>query len=265
MDPFEEFEFKPLTDGLGFHKKKPAANTAAASTPLDQTSPKADPFAKNSLKSKGLELLEEPGADPLRSPLPRKNRTALPTAPGNLTEVGGDGSAAVDEILKTLQKNRRLDFETSKEKISQTTPKLELKKSVWSFSAAILDAMLVVAASLLCMIVVLVATKADLIGNLSNPDGQGMIYLSLFSVFAGVCFIYLVGNRIFVGCTPGEWAFDQCVGKPEELNTTSYTLSVIARSLLVIATGFITLPILSVLTNKDIAGNITGARLFKKA
>ena len=33
MDPFEEFEFKPLTEGLGFHKKKanpvkpePAAN-----------------------------------------------------------------------------------------------------------------------------------------------------------------------------------------------------------------------------------------------
>lgn len=264
MDPFEEFEFKPLTDGLGFHKKKPAANNALTSTSIEESLP-ADPFAKSSIKNKGLELLEEPGADPLRPPLPRKTRTPLPSAPGNLTEVGGDGSAAVDEILKTLQKNRRLDFEKSQQKISQTAAKIELKKSVWSFSAAILDAMLVVAASLLCMIVVLVATKADLIGNLSNPDGQGMIYLSLFAVFAGVCFVYLVVNRIFVGCTPGEWAFDQCIGKPEELNTASYTGAVIFRTLLIIATGFITLPVLSILMNKDIAGNITGARLYKKA
>jgi hypothetical protein len=264
MDPFEEFEFKPLTDGLGFHKKKP---TAAAATPIEET-PASDPFAKNTLKTKGLELIEEPSTDPLRPPLPRKGRTPLPSAPGNLTEVGGDGTpstTAVDEILKTLQKNRRLDFDISKEKISQTKTQVEFKKSTWSFSAAILDTMLVVAASLLCMIVVLIATKADLIGNLTNPDGQGMIYLSLLSVLAGVCFIYLVGNRIFVGCTPGEWAFDQCVGKPEELNTTPYTVSVVLRSLLVIATGFITLPILSVLMNKDIAGNLTGARLYKKA
>lgn len=263
MDPFEEFEFKPLTDGLGFHKKKPAAAKINTSNPMEETAP-SNTFAKNTLKNQGLELLEEPSTDPLRPPLPRKGRTPLPSAPGNLTEVGGDGSAAVDEILKTLQKNRRLDFDNSAQKISQTTKREELKKSVWSFSASILDTMLVVAASLLCMIVVLVATKADLIGNISNPDAQGMIYLSMFAVLATVCFIYLVGNRIFVGCTPGEWAFDQCVGKPEELNTVSYTLGVIGRSLLVIATGFVILPLLSVLMNKDIAGNITGARLYKK-
>jgi hypothetical protein len=263
MDPFDEFEFKPLTDGLGFHKKKPTQQ--AASFDIEPKVPAADPFAKNTLKNQGLELLEEPGTDPLRPPLPRKGRTPLPTAPGNLTEVGGDGSAAVDEILKTLQKNRRLDFENSKQKITQTAPKAELKKSVWSFSASILDAMLVVAASLLCMIIVLVVTKADLIGNLSNPDSSGMIYLSLASVFASVCFIYLVVNRIFVGCTPGEWAFDQVVGKPEELNTAKFTGAVIVRSLVVIATGLIVMPILSVLMNKDIAGNISGAKLYKKA
>ncbi len=262
MDPFEEFEFKPLTDGLGFHKKKPTPAAAANST-LEESAPN-DPFAKTALKKQGLELLEEPSADPLRPPLPRKGRTPLPTAPGNLTEVGGDGSAAVDEILKTLQKNRRLDFDNTAQKISQTAKKEEFKKSTWSFSAAILDTMLVVAASLLCMIVVLVATKADLIGNIANPDAQGMIYLSMFAVLASVCFIYLVGNRIFVGCTPGEWAFDQCVGKPEEINTVPYTLGVIGRSLLVIATGFIVLPLLSLFMNKDIAGNITGARLYKK-
>lgn len=252
MDPFEEFEFKPLTDGLGFHKKK---QTGSVSTPA--------------LKDQGLELIEESSTDPLRPPLPRKKSAPITATPGSLTEVGGDGtsSTAVDEILKTLQKNRRLDFEKStesKQKLATASRKEEFKATTFSFSAAMLDAMLVVAASLLCMIILLVITKVDLIRNLSNPDAQGMIYLSTLSLFAGVAFIYLTVNRIFVGCTPGEWAFDQRIGKPEELNKASYSLKVVARSFVVIATGFIVLPILSILFNKDMAGSITGARLFKK-
>ncbi|MBV2168615.1 MAG: RDD family protein [Bdellovibrio sp.] len=258
MDPFEEFEFKPLTDGLGFHKKKSAA-------PAKENT-KADTFSKNLLKDQGLELIEETSTDPLRPPLPRKSRSApIPQAPGSLTEVGGDGSAAVDEILKTLQKNRRLDFENSKQKMTQTNTKQEYKKATWSFSAAFLDGMLVVASSLLCMIILLVITKVDLIGNLTNPDAQGMIYLATLSLFAGVSFIYLTLNRIYLGCTPGEWAFDQRIGKPEELNKATYSLKVVARSLLVIATGFVVLPLLSLLTGKDLAGSMSGANLYKKA
>lgn len=262
MDPFEEFEFKPLTDGLGFHKKKQANPASQASEESFIATPR--------IKDQGLELIEESSTDPLRPPLPRKKAaTTLPPTPGGLTEVGGDGasSAAVDEILKTLQKNRRLDFEksTAKQKFTGTATKEEFKKTTFSFSAALLDGMLVVAASLLCMIILLVVTKVDLIGNLTNPDSQGMIYLATFCLFAGVSFIYLTVNRIFIGCTPGEWAFDQRIGKPEELNKASYSLKVVARSLLVIATGFVVLPLLSVLFNKDITGSFTGAQLFKKA
>lgn len=252
MDPFEEFEFKPLTDGLGFHKKKSAT-------------PNKDGMK---LSSPGLELIDESSTDPLRPPLPRKKNSAssLPPTPGSLTEVGGDGttSAAVDEILKTLQKNRRLDFDNGKKKIS-ATEKDEYIPTTWSLSAAMLDGMLIVAASLLCMIILLVVTKVDLIANLTNPDSQGMIYLATGSLFATVAFIYLSLNRIYLGWTPGEWAFDRRIGKPEDLNKAIYSLKVVARSLLVILTGFIALPILSILFNKDLAGTITGARLYKKA
>lgn len=261
MDPFEEFEFKPLTDGLGFHKKKSAASTATAKGHLT-----GDIFAKNMIKDQGLELIDESSTDPLRPPLPRKKSSSMiPPTPGALTEVGGDGSAAVDEILKTLQKNRRLDFENTKQKAAPAPTKEEYKKATWSVSAAMLDGMLVIAASLLCMIILLMVTKVDLVRNLTNPDSQGMVYLSTAALLAGVAFIYLTLNRIYVGFTPGEWAFDQRVGKPEELNKASYSLRIVGRSLLVIATGFIVLPIISLLMNKDIAGSITGAQLYKKA
>ncbi|MGZ3770743.1 MAG: metalloendopeptidase [Bdellovibrio sp.] len=263
MDPFEEFEFKPLTDGLGFHKKK-SANSAQENTKSENT------FASHLIKDQGLELINEASPDPMRSPLPRKNQSPQIPSLNGLTETidgstGTVSSSAVDEILKTLKKNRRLDFEKPAQKISQATAKEEFKKTTWSFSAAMLDAMLVVAASLLCMIILLVITKADLIGNLSNPDAQGMIYISTLSLFAGVSFIYLTLNRIYIGCTPGEWAFDQRIGKPEDLNKTSYSLKVVGRSLLVIFTGFIVFPVLSVILGKDLAGSVTGVELYKKA
>lgn len=257
MDPFEEFEFKPLTEGLGFHKKK--SPTAKSSADLDSSFEVTKPGS--SFSHTGLSLLEEEGLDPLRSPLPRKNSGPAPEPEATST------STAVDEILKTLQKNRRLDFENKPAtKISaQVTPrKVEYKEDVWNFSSALLDGMLVMAASLLCMIVLLMITKADLIANLTHPDDGGMIYLSTFALLATVTFIYLVVNRMFTGSTPGEWAFEQRLGKPPELETYQYPLKVAARSLLVIATGFIVLPILSLILKKDIAGKITGAKLYKK-
>lgn len=250
MDPFEEFEFKPLTDGLGFHKKKPM---------------KSESNKELLIKNHGLDLIEESSPDPLRPPLPRKNRTTAP----DLTEIGGapspSASSAVDEILKTLQKNRHLDFEKSKEaKIEANKKTEEYKLTNWNFSSGLLDAMLVVAASLLCMIILLVITRADLIGNLTHPDSQGLIYVATFSLFAGVSFIYLLVNRVFLGYTPGEWAFDQRIGKPAETNTPMYTLKVAARSALVVMTGFILFPFLSLLLGYDLAGAITNARLMKK-
>lgn len=259
MDPFEEFEFKPLTDGLGFHKKKASASS-------EETIAEKGNARSSVLKDKGLELIEEASND-LRPPLPRKKSTsAIPAAPGSLTEIGGDGSsnAAVDEILKTLQKNRRLDFENTKTKITATPKAEEYVPTRWNFSASLLDGMLVLAASLLCMIILLVITKVDLIGNLTHPDENGMIYIATISMFAGVSFIYLVINRIFMGATPGEWAFDQRVGRPADVNTTMYSVRVIARSALVVLTGMIVFPILSLLMNKDIAGRISGAQLHKK-
>lgn len=258
MDPFEEFEFKPLTEGLGFHKKKASAQKAAD---LDSSFEVTKPG--KSLNQTGLSLLEEEAVDPLRPPLPRKSAT--PTIP--VEPETSPSSSAVDEILKTLQKNRRLDFETkAATKVQQqVAPKTEeYKAGVWSFSSGLLDGMLVIAASLLCMIVVLMVTKADLIANLTTPDESGMIYLATFSLLASVSFIYLLVNRMFLGATPGEWAFEQRIGQPEEVTTAMYSIRVLARSILVIATGFIVLPILSLILNKDIAGEITGAHLVKK-
>lgn len=257
MDPFEEFEFKPLTEGLGFHKKKGPAQKA---TDLDSSFEVTRPAAKNS-HTDGLSLLEEEAVDPLRPPLPRKSSMTTPAEPET-----SPSSSAVDEILKTLQKNRRLDFETkTTNKTTVPTAKTEeYKPDVWNFSSAFLDGMLVIASGLLCMIIVLLVTKADLIANLARPDDAGMVYLATFALFSTVTLIYLLVNRMFLGSTPGEWAFEQRIGRPADMTEAMYSVRVLARSLLVIATGFVVLPLLSLIMNRDIAGEITGAPLLKK-
>lgn len=285
MDPFEEFEFKPLTEGLGFHKKKAAGAKFVKEEEQETFS------SQKFIRDQGLSLLDEnPSTTPLSATLPRKKspNTSAPSALMEETlDITSPSAGAVDEILKTLQKNRRMniDEEAPKNKVNaptftkhkvapqkiaaKTAPvniahKEQPKETAWSFSAGILDTMLVVAASLLCMIILLVITKVDLIGNLTHPDAYGMIYLATFGIFATVSFVYLTANRVFLGYTPGEWAFDQQVGKDADLNTAAFSLRVIARSLLVIATGFILFPIISMILNKDFAGKVSGAKLYRK-
>lgn len=309
MDPFEEFEFKPLTDGLGFHKKK--ASGAKFTKEEESIS------SKKFIKDQGLSLLDETTANPLSTPLPRKKTTVSKTKPATVIdsdtglEKEESSSAAVDDILKSLQKNRRFNFDednsisntetssnthvgpaTMKSKSSavtartgiQTTSykstfkttstatptpvatpvKEEFKETSLNFSSGLLDSMLIVAASILCMIILLIVTKADLIGNLTNPDEYGMIYIATAGMFAMVAFVYLTVNRVFIGQTPGEWAFDQRIGVPSDLNTRNFTVKVIGRSALIVLTGFIILPILSLILKKDIAGQLTGAKIMRK-
>lgn len=248
MDPFDEFEFKPLTEGLGFHKK--------SSENIRTFEP-----AK---RDKGLSLLDEVTApNSLTLPLPRKSRHKIENFNGGFEEPT-TASTAVDDILKNLQKNRHFDIENTTASLKNPKTTEEFKPAIWNFSSTFLDSMLVLAASLLCMIILLMITHVDLVANLTKPDDGGMIYLATAGLFFTVTFIYMLINRVFLGCTPGEWAFDQRIGKPEQLTQVSYTFRVAARTLLVMFTGFIILPIASLITGKDIAGIITGASLFKK-
>lgn len=253
MDPFDEFEFKPLTEGLGFHKKK--SETAPEKSEAKSKRP------ESLLRDKGFSLLEEEVTNnTLSQPLPRKSRHKIENF-----EEPSTSTTAVDDILKNLQKNRHFDMENTTAALKNTKTTEEYKPTNWSFSATFLDGMLILASSLLCMIIMLTVTRVDLVANLKNPDEAGMIYMATLALIMAVTFIYMVVNRAFLGCTPGEWAFDQRIGKPEQMTTLSYVPRLAARTLLVMITGYIVLPIVSLFTGKDAAGSITGVTLHKKA
>lgn len=236
----DDFEFKPLTEGLGFHKKSQEKVSTKNSTPLQfQTEPSMDLSINPPLPRKGFESTQGLRKNP---------------APAN----------TVDEILRTLNEKRNIDFQGEKSKLNEPAP-IVYKPSSWDISAGLLDAMLVTASTLLCLIVLLVVTRIDLFANLYRPDGQGLVYWSLAGLVASVAWIYLVSHRVFLGFTPGEWVFDQRLGRPEEFGTSQYALKAIARSTIVLLTGFIVFPLISFAMNRDYLGKLLGVELVRRA
>lgn len=232
----DDFQFKPLTEGLGFHKKP----------------------EKKLEKKSFLDVDMTVDAD-LTSPLPRKTiEPVLPIVPSS-TPVQNQ---TVNEILKTLNQKKKFDF-LDKSKLHEK-PLETFKATRMDFSASLLDSMLITAGTLFCLIVLLLVTNVDLFANLYHPDSQGLIYLSLFTLVAGVSWIYMVANRVYLGFTPGEWVFDQRLGRPEQMGSAAYALKTAARATLVIVTGYVLFPIISFLFNRDFLGRMMGLELVRK-
>lgn len=277
-DPFEEFEFRPINEGLGFHRKQ-KNNFSISSTSLSNstTSISSRPGNLNSSNNMGLDLAststsfnqnitpKSSNTNFFEAPLPRHDsRTDSSKKSFSVPTIEDDSIAkaqtAVNQILKNLNNKRQTDFiyETEKQKT-------ELKKSKPFFLAATLDAMLISAVFLISMIAMLSVTKVDLFLNLSHAESSRFVYIATIGLFLTVTFIYMVISRSFSGCTPGEWAFDQhCGGGEIKMNALIYVPRVVLRTLLVMITGFITLPTLSYFLNKDLAGEMSGISLFIK-
>ena len=268
-DPLEEFEFRPINEGLGFHRKNKAATTSfdmgagAQSTNQNFTvRPTTTPTVHSNTQINTA--LNSPGTT-FSAPLPRTTYNTPSTAKTsfNIPTVEDDSIAkaqnAVNEILKNLNHKRQMDFAGETERMNY-----DLKKSRPLFFAASLDAMLIIAAFLMSMIAMLSITKVDLFLNLSHPETSGLIYLATGLLFVTVAFIYMVINRAFMGFTPGEWAFDQRCGQEKDMQSLMYIPRIVFRSLIVVGTGFITMQLLSYLFNKDVAGQMSGVVLFRK-
>jgi hypothetical protein len=107
-------------------------------------------------------------------------------------------------------------------------------------------------------------TKVDLSAILRGLNNDEITLISLGVFFVAVIQMYVVTARSFFGRTLGEWTFDVQLGKTEDQSKTFYPLKVVARSLLVTATGLIVLPILSLVVGRDLAGDLLGLHLYQQ-
>jgi len=244
-DPFEEFEFKPLTEGLGFHRNKDNSRL---------TEKKMEISSNLEFRNPNLQFQNE---------LPSFKNTKINRPQINIPTIEDDSIAkaqsAVNEILKNLNHKKQ-----SEELLAKNKKKLVWKNTTPSLLAGFLDSMLITAGFLLALIAMLTITKVDLISNISNPGNNYIIWLATSALLASVTLIYMVVCRTYMGYTPGEWAFDQRCGTELQQASPSYILKVTFRTLVVITTGFLPIVLISMILKNDFMSLITGLQIQKQ-
>ena len=295
MDPFDDFEMKPITQGLGFHKRKVADDEIAHE--VTKEIPKAET---------GQYLGEEQELQELMSALDRVSNS-LADSMANVTQVETKEKVDLEqdiEIIEALPRKavhiepphlgrnmppiiedipvapkipekipnvpRESKVSTPLKKTSASvrrgaadSPVRNLKPAVFSFSSALLDMMVVLAMALLFLISLLLVTGIKLAMVFKGLQSDIMTQLSMGMLYVAVLQLYVIVSRSFFGKTLGEWTFDFQMGDSEQIKSAVYPILVLWRSLVIVGTGVVTLPLLSIIFRKDIASYITGLQFYK--
>lgn len=258
-DILEEFEFRPLSEGLGFYKKAPSLDNS-----LDNLDNSLD---KRFHDNRGTrDNFESSASQPpvITQPLPRKIQG---TSSPEQTRGGKSGGSNPTELLKLRFPKRPDLIENSpiKTSLGKSPPtSSNLQPTIWDPGAVFLDSLLLIAFYLLCLIGLIVTTHVDFFASLSQPDEQKLVYWSLAALFGSLTWIYLVASRIFLGATPGEWVFDQQLGTNEQIGSDRYAIVVVGRTTLTLITGLFLVPLISFGLNRDFIGQWMGVELRKK-
>jgi uncharacterized RDD family membrane protein YckC len=300
MDPFDEFEFKPLTDGLGFHKKTVTLKEGLKSTgvledelqSVPHSMPKSllDETARSSKKHSFDDVLSALEKTPLArsgatgtpeltftEPLPRKEKKQAMELNINPVQSPFPQPGAYKSPLKipTYNENKIGDFvDEEKPAVAANTvgtrrgaadsPQRNLFPAAVSFSSAILDGIIVFALSLVFLVALLMITKVDLSVVTKNLGKDLMTQVSLGVLFVAVMQMYAIISRSFFGRTLGEWTFDMQLGRDDEQGSEKYPLRVALRSLITTVTGLVLLPLISSVMGQDLAGRLSGVQLFRQ-
>lgn len=292
MDPFDEFEFKPLTDGLGFHKKQVSLKdglkrsgvledelqgipTSIPQTLIeDKPAVKTPPIKKHTFEDV-LSALEK---TPIKTPamnVDLKFTETLPREPEKkkamdveIPTVPVQSPFPRSEVFKApLTKKIPMQSDLASvgtRRGAADSPQRKLFPATISFESVVLDFVIVMGLSLVFMVALLLVTKVDLNIVIKNVGRDLMTQLSLSVLFVAVMQMYVVIARSFFGRTLGEWTFDMQLGEDDEQSRENYPLKVAMRSLITTVTGLVFLPLISTALGRDIAGQITGLQLYKQ-
>lgn len=290
MDPFEEFEMKPITEGLGFHKKASAKSESISDLALELDKPATPQTAVQANPTKDRLEQATQNLDDLLStadkaqkkvsftnPLPRMgeseraNRKPNPDlgfpldAPATIENPFKDKiNPAVDTTPGSLIPDPQLAEHHMTQRGSSDSLVDNLKPVSVSFASSVLDIMIVFAVSLIFMVSLLLVTGVQLETIISSVQIDLMTQIVLAVFYLSVYQMYILVSRCFFGKTLGEWTFEYQMGDDEQIEKTSYPLKIIVRSLVHILTGFVVLPLLSFLFKKDLSYYVTGLQLYQR-
>ncbi len=274
-DPMEEFEFKPLTEGLGFHKKQvdlkgQVQKSGILQAELGKTIPSRlniefEPEKKTKTYEDLLAALEKPirheskdsklGLE-ITQPLPRDKAQAKTIKQ----------EALVEEVLRnpSLSPATQAWADPGVRRGAADSPQSPLVAASACVPSAVLDMVVIFALSLIFVVSLLMVTKVDLLSVMLSTRTDLMTQVSFALLFVCVLQMYVVIARSFFGRTLGEWTFDHQMGTSEQHQKGYYPILVTWRSLFILLTGVVVFPVLSLLFGKDLTAKVTGLQLYRQ-
>lgn len=131
----------------------------------------------------------------------------------------------------------------------------------WSWLALFIDGLVLISLSSFFVLVFAVLMRSPLgdVVRFLAAYGLGPIFTMCFAVSA---WLYMVTMRVMFGFSLGEWACDLRLGQPTQRMKSGYALRVVLRATLVLASGFVLLPLLSLLIGRDVAGKLSGVEVI---
>lgn len=260
MDPVEEFNFKPITEGLGFHRKKVELKEQMKSAKVvHEAIGKTAPVPTSTAKVKG-------DAPILKTPLPKKD--GIPSG-ATATIAPNPTKDVIDEIARSFKKSNETFVEesvTPKLIINPTKPLIDEASypQPWMLSPFFVDAMLVIALVLSGLLVTLLITNVDLMKLLMEGPPDAQLLLTFPAIVVAMATTYMTLGRLFLGASIGEIVFDLQAGTEDMRKSRAYGLRVCLRTFLAVVTGFFIVPTISMIARKDYLGSMSGLELYNR-
>lgn len=189
----------------------------------------------------------EEKAPPQREPFPIR-RKPEPRGPSRLHDV--------------FKSSRNLQFDQGTGFHGGSSRRKGHRMVLWSWLASVIDGLILVSVScaFILMFSLIVKTQVGLLlSSVFSSRDQLSFFIEIYILSA---WIYMITVRSLMGSTIGEWTCDLRLGQPQERMRSNYVLRVALRSTLIVLTGVVTLPLLSLVAGRDLSGALTGLRLF---
>lgn len=287
MDPFDEFEIKPLSDGLGFHKKTNTLSEQIKKSGLienqttkipvltEEQRQAVKPNVQNQVFTDLLKSLEMPLSEkaklnmgvsisePLPAPGSRKRSVEIETPVRPNVPPAGEPDKIKPSVRPAVSPLSQAVQDVGLKRGAADSPLRMLESAPVAIASAVLDAIVIFALTLVFLVALMTVTKVDLAALLFRTGLDVSTRFAFAALLISVMMMYVVVVRSFFGRTLGEWTFDFQVGDDKQQKSAKYPLQILWRSIVVTATGVVVLPLLSLIFKKDIPGRLSGLQLYR--
>jgi hypothetical protein len=254
----DDFEFKPITEGLGFQKKTIEIRDdikIESALPL-KTGILPRARTEQTVTHSGA-TYQSTSASPSYQPIPNSN-TPTTQRPAVNTQRPNTSTSKAPSWTPSLGQHQ---FEETSAAQNQQG---ELKALPTNWAAGFFDATMVLSLTMIFSTVVFALTAIQLDEFVQMLQEETGAQVATVVLVLAVLEVYSVACRSFFGRTLGEFAFDSRLGAPHQATTLMYPLQVAWRTLINALTGFVLLPFISELVGKDVLGKLSGISLYRE-